>query len=177
MNHSNTYPRRAGFTLLELLVTVSILAILMGLIIPMYGNMRKNARIAADKVTAKNLETAFRAYLDHYATWPSCVTAEEEYKIEEDFYKMLSGEAHNGRDDKIVFYEFSNTNAKDKAVDAFWGLSENSGNDKEHVFRAKFDHNYDNVINHNNNVIRRPVIVWGVGPDGENGTSDDITSW
>jgi tetratricopeptide (TPR) repeat protein len=36
---------------------------------------------------------------------------------------------------------------------------------------------YDNVINHNNNVIRRPVIVWGVGPDGENGTSDDITSW
>ncbi|MGI6088068.1 MAG: type II secretion system protein [Kiritimatiellia bacterium] len=175
MNYSNTYHRRAGFTLLELLVTVSILAILMGLIVPMYGNMKKNARIASDKVTAKNLETAFRAYLDHYSTWPSCVN-DSEKKIEGDIYKMLSGEAStaNPNPDKIVFYEFSNTNAGDKAVDAFWGLGEN---DNEHVFRVKFDHNYDNVINHKNNVIRRPVIVWSVGPDGTNDTSDDITSW
>ncbi len=173
MNRAHANPLRAGFTLLELLVTVSILAILMGLIVPVFSHMKQNARIAADKVTAKNLETAFRAYLDHYSTWPSSIGANEK-NIEGDLYEMLRGDKGPYNQDGINFYEFSNTNTGDKAVDSFWDPNEP---DNERVFRAQFDHDYDNTISHAGGDIQRPVIVWGVGPDGKNGTADDITSW
>ena len=175
MNHAHAHPVRGGFTLLELLVTVSILAILMGLIIPVFSHMKNNARLAMDKVTAKNLETAFRAYLDHYKTWPSSVGAGDA-KIAGDLYKTLRGDKNTDNREGLTFYEFSNTNTDDKAVDSFWDPA--APND-DRVYRAMFDHDYDNKITIDGNVIYRPVIVWGPGPDGTNdfGANDDITSW
>lgn len=171
MNRAHAQTVRGGFTLLELLVTVSILAILMGLIIPVFSNMKESARRAMDKVTAKNLETAFRAYLDHYKTWPSSV-GEGEIKIAGDIYKTLRGDNPDG----LTFYEFSNTNTDDQAVDSFWDPAEP---DNDRVYRAMFDHDYNNKIRIGGSDIYRPVIVWGPGPDGINdsGANDDITSW
>ena len=175
MNFTLKKSARNGFTLLELLVTVSILAILMGLIVPVFSHMKDNARRAMDKVTAKNLETAFRAYLDHYKTWPSSV-GPGEVKIADALYQTLRGDKNSDNPDGITFYEFSNTNTSDKAVDSFWNPAEH---DNDRVYRALFDHDYDNKISINGKDIYRPVIVWGPGPDGINdsGTKDDITSW
>ncbi len=169
MNNSRLASRQA-FSLMELLVTVSILALLLGLIVPVFSRMRDNARIASDKVTAKNLETAFRAYLDYYKEWPAGAIGSES-KIEGSLYKSLTGD----NPDSIVFYEFSNTNSPSRAVDAFWDPGEP---DNERVFRAKFD-KYDSKISLGGATIRRPVIVWSVGPNGKNdqGSGDDITSW
>lgn len=175
MNFPLKISSRNGFTLLELLVTVSILAILMGLIVPVFSHMKESARRAMDKVTAKNLETAFRAYLDHYKTWPSSVGAGE-VKIAEELYNTLRGDKNTDNPDGLTFYEFSNTNTDNQAVDSFWDPAEP---DNERVYRAMFDHDYDNKITIGGSEIYRPVIVWGPGPDGVNdsGAKDDITSW
>ena len=163
MNHAHAHPVRGGFTLLELLVTVSILAILMGLIIPVFSHMKDNARRAMDKVTAKNLETAFRAYLDHYKTWPSSVSSESEKEINGNLYLILRGDkVGNDNSEKIAFYEFSNTNTGNQALNSF-----------SNVFIAEFDHDYNNLIRSTEHgEIYRPVIVWSRDSDGK-----FITSW
>ncbi|MFN2351988.1 MAG: type II secretion system protein, partial [Kiritimatiellia bacterium] len=104
---------RRGFTLIELLVTISIIAILMGMIVPVFSTMRTNARIAKTKVGAKNLETAFRAYLDHYKTWPNPGTEQE---ISDSLFDMLLGV----NPDNITFYEFDQPSVDArKALDGF----------------------------------------------------------
>lgn len=54
--------RSGGFTLVELLVTISILAILMTIAIIYYGNVQKGARDARRKSDISNIQSALEQY-------------------------------------------------------------------------------------------------------------------
>jgi prepilin-type N-terminal cleavage/methylation domain-containing protein len=60
----------AAFTLLELLVVISIIAILMGLLIPVISTIMDRARRADAKTTSQSIVTAVKAYYIDYGKYP-----------------------------------------------------------------------------------------------------------
>jgi prepilin-type N-terminal cleavage/methylation domain-containing protein len=72
----NTAKNSAGFTLLELLVTMALVAILIGIAVPQYSDYRRRGfdiRAASD---LKNVATAEEAYFIDYEAYLSCTDAE-----------------------------------------------------------------------------------------------------
>ncbi len=54
--------RRKGFTIIELLVVISIIALLIGILLPAVGKARDNARVSASRSNLRQLGTAMHAY-------------------------------------------------------------------------------------------------------------------
>lgn len=54
--------KKKGFTLLELLVVLAILAILIAIAIPVYKNQKEKAAITAHNANVRVLETALESY-------------------------------------------------------------------------------------------------------------------
>ena len=61
---------KAGFSLLELIVVVGVIAILMSIMLPVVSGVKDAARQREAEVTRKALETAIRAYRTEYGYWP-----------------------------------------------------------------------------------------------------------
>jgi len=159
---------------MELLVVISIIALLLGIIVPSYFSIQDKARYTKAKVTAKNLETAFKAYLDHYRTWPGKMNKEDEtYEIKDDIFKLLRERLDDSNNkDGIAFYEFEGTNSDNGALDPW---SEPADSTTWQTYRVRVDGNYNNKIDELK--LHRAVIVWSVGADRTNETSDDARSW
>lgn len=64
------HERRTGFTLLELIVVIGIIAILFAIIFPAVAGLREKARVKEAAVTIKALETAIRSFRAEYGYWP-----------------------------------------------------------------------------------------------------------
>jgi prepilin-type N-terminal cleavage/methylation domain-containing protein len=60
-------PLRIGFTIIELLVVVSIIALLVGILLPAIGKARDNARVSASKSNLRQLAIAHKAYAADWA--------------------------------------------------------------------------------------------------------------
>lgn len=58
--------KRAGFTLVEMVIVVTILGILSGLGFMKFGNVQETSRKNADYVAAANLATATSLYISEY---------------------------------------------------------------------------------------------------------------
>ncbi|MDD5679579.1 MAG: prepilin-type N-terminal cleavage/methylation domain-containing protein [Kiritimatiellae bacterium] len=158
-----------GFTLMELLVVISIIAILLGIIVPTYNSIREKAQYTKAKASVKNLETAFKAYLDQYRTWPATWN-ESDQEIDNNVVDILKGVASTYNKDKIVFYEFETTNSAGDALDS-WSNPSDQNTWRAYHFRVDAD--YDNKIDG----ITRSVLVWSPGADRSNNTPDDVKSW
>ena len=58
--------KRAGFTLVEMVIVVTILGILSGIGFMKFGNVQETSRKNADYVAAANLATATSLYISEY---------------------------------------------------------------------------------------------------------------
>ncbi|BEH08665.1 MULTISPECIES: type II secretion system major pseudopilin GspG [Geobacter] len=67
----NTLRNRRGFTLIEIMVVIAILALLAALVGPRIIGRSDDAKIADAKVQIKNLETALKLYKLDTGTYPS----------------------------------------------------------------------------------------------------------
>ena len=160
-----------AFTLVELLVVISIIALLLGIIVPSYFSIREKAKYTKAKVTVKNLETAFKAYLDHYRVWPTEFGEGSAKDIDKDIVEILRGDKN---DDEIAFYEFESTNSANGALDAWYDPYDPT---TKTYYWVQVDDNYDNQITTPGGIIYRTVIVGSPGADRTNNTSDDVRSW
>ena len=165
------YSLQSAFTIVELLVVISIIALLMGIIVPSYFSIREKAKYTKAKVTVKNLETAFKAYLDHYRVWPTEFGEGSAKDIDKDIVEILRGDKN---DDEIAFYEFESTNSANGALDAWYDPYDPT---TKTYYWVQVDHDYNNQITTPDGVIYQTVIVGSPGADRTNNTSDDVRSW
>ena len=162
-----------AFTLMELLVVMAVIAILLGIILPSYNSVREKARYTKAKVTAKNLETAFKAYLDRYRVWAAFGSGAN--PIDATVVNMLKGGTGLGNLDGVVFYEFEITNSASGALDPWSNPGDPSAQKTYYYFQV--DDDYDNQITRDGQDISRTVLVWSPGADRTNLTPDDVKSW
>lgn len=68
--HSALGTRHSGFTLVELLVVISIIAILIGITIPIVGKVRKSSQEAATRSLIGQIDAACQAYYGDFNAYP-----------------------------------------------------------------------------------------------------------
>lgn len=61
---------RPGFTLIELLVVIAIIGVLVGMLIPVLGIIRRNARESTTRAFIKSIETACSGYEFDFGLYP-----------------------------------------------------------------------------------------------------------
>lgn len=133
---------RAAFTIIELLIVISIIAILIGFALPSYLGTKDTARRRQAIITAKHLELAFNEYYNQNQSWPP--------KDSGDLVKgsVLSAlTSYNG----VVYFDIG-TNTKDTFKDPWGGY-----------YQVVFDIDFDNKVTTPDGAsIAKSVIVWSV---------------
>ncbi|MBU4247831.1 MAG: prepilin-type N-terminal cleavage/methylation domain-containing protein [Verrucomicrobia bacterium] len=137
---------RAAFTIIELLIVISIIAILIGFALPSFLGTKDTARRRQAVVTAKHLELAFSEYCNQNQFWPNGGVGGD---VKGDILKALTG--YNG----VVYFEIG-TNTADTFKDPWGGY-----------YKVSFDANFDNKVTPAEGAppgitVSKSVIVWSV---------------
>jgi general secretion pathway protein G len=165
-----------GFTVVELLVVISIIMLLITLIIPNLSNAKKKARVARAKAEISALETAITAYysdMGHYPTNDVTKQTETDNTI---IITQLSGrQGGSGAFDTTVannadwngpYMEFDAEHIKGGAYIDPWGTP----------YEIEINLNGDvnaSIPEHN----RLTFDIRSDGPDKASKTTDDITNY
>jgi prepilin-type N-terminal cleavage/methylation domain-containing protein len=192
-------PRQeTAFTLIELLVVIGIIAILLGLVFPVFQGVLDRAKKTQAKNDLTQIVTAVNAFYTEYGRYPlaSTVTTDTAASYgagsssSKAVFDELRGQSTTINTRQIVFIspaeDTTQTNPKGKIgsdgqfYDA-WGFA----------YAIRIDADYDNQVANpytgsggaGADPIRQGVITWSVGKDGTLGKSgkytrsDDVISW
>ncbi len=167
-------PTAQAFTLVELLVVISIIAILAGLLLPAVIGAFTKATEAQARSEVKSIEMAVKAYLNEYNRFPEINTSDIVYgegsKDNGFLIGVLRGTNVQLNARRIVFLE-----VQDKSI-----LNGNLVDPWDNQYRIAVDTSYDNVVQTGasgiGNLAGRNVAVWSYGVNGS-GTNSLIKSW
>ena len=87
MTISRARASQQGFTLIELMIVVAIIAILAGILIPNFVNARAQAQTAACESNLRSIATALELYYADNQTYPAASSAD----IKPDLFKGANG--------------------------------------------------------------------------------------
>jgi len=164
-----------GFTLMELLIVIAIIAVLAGLMMPAYSWIKRRGRTVQAKTEVEHLETAWKSYFAEYKRWPKDVEEAREYRIQNGMMGvplMLILQGHeDARTDnprKWKFMEFSMLNKSTGDPVNPWADPDSNAPDERDYYYVKFDTDFDNNIrvpdalrgSVEDENLSRSVIVW-----------------
>jgi len=164
LNPTTTNSKKStAFTLVELLVVISIIAILAGLLLPAVNGALESAKKTQGKSTAVQIAAAVSTYEMEYGKLPplssSSSSSDTTGDVESFLTRILGGVSNNIDNSRtITFLEMSSykkgkggTNSSGAYLDP-WGSA----------YQITLDHNYDNSINAgtNSQTLKKKVGVW-----------------
>ncbi len=172
-------PRHAGFTLVEMLTVITIIAILIGLLFPVIGAVKDTARKAQAKNDVTQLVTAVKAYYTEYGKYPGGLSDDGQVAMTT-LIPILEGTNTTENPREIVFFEGKLDTSEQGGR---YGIQESDRDFLDpwsNTYILYVDGNYDNTISNPIDIgpdsIRTGVIAYSTGKDDVDG-DDDITSW
>ena len=111
------YRQRRSFTIIELLVAISIIAILAGLMVGGLGGVNKQSNKAATKADLMKLEMALNQYYQDNGSYPVAVSItsfKDEKNVNHTCYGLSTSDTAS-----LLNYESFTLNENNKAVDSW----------------------------------------------------------
>jgi prepilin-type N-terminal cleavage/methylation domain-containing protein len=191
-----------GFSLMELMIVITIIAILSGIVLPAGHQVQQNMKKVTAQKTCTELRTSLMSYFSEYKRFPPFPggSASDDVEVATDMSSPVIGTLL-GVDptfNRRAIQFFSSRSAKGKGKPGLWKDSggvelldpflSGSGGDSNPYY-IKIDSNYDNTLkvparektDSDEEEIYTNVAVWCLGVDGKKGSdsgkSDDITAY
>jgi type II secretory pathway pseudopilin PulG len=163
--------------LVELLVVISIIAILAGILLPAVIGAFKKASETQVRTEVKSLETAIKAYVNEYSKFPegnggADITYGVSGRDNRDIVRVLRGIDSTLNPRRIVFIEIqeNSLDANGNFIDAW-----------DNQYRITVDTSFDNIVTVPSPLAAiqgRNVGVWSLGSAGVATTTNNlIKSW
>lgn len=175
----------AGFTLVEMLVVVAVIAILAAILVPTVGGARKTALKRKAELECNNIKTAVEQFFYDFKYMPweegkgkgQFVGADkwaEDAESQKAVMAFLRGENKLGK----AYIEFSNRGAKDASSEEDEGIFYDPWKNPYHI---GLDRNLDQQVEYKGKTYKTRVLVLSLGPDGvegdDSGKDDDIRTF
>ena len=171
-----------GFTLVEMLVVVAIIALLAAILVPTLGGAQKTARKRKAELECNNIKTAVEQFYSDFRYMPWGKPNDDKNRVGADQW------AENAGDQKNVMAFLQGDNKLHKAyleISSRDNGSSSSSSTTEGVFydpwgnpyRIGMDRNMDEQVQWNGKTYKARVLVYSLGPDGKDNTKDDIRTF
>lgn len=197
---------KRGFTLIEMLVVIGIIAVLIGVSVTGYSAMTRRAQKVRAEELVSNVATALESILQERGKWPQAIAAsvgQDEYRLGPEVAAVLASRRlmslsfHEDKDTKKitmtgldkygVLDPWAMAVLKNNASAGLDALVPSGGKIKDHIVRFSVDvegRGFTKVdINGETFDIRGSVAVWSCGMDGKFGSfsqagrTDDVYSF